>query len=445
MHRGRILRWLFEPVDNTALILFRVLFGLLCFLESAGAIATGWVRENLVEPTVQFPLIGFEWARPLPGWGMYAYFALMAACALLVMLGRWFRPALAAFTLLWTGTYLMQTVSYNNHYYLLILLCLLLLPTPADAWLSLDARRDPTRRGVTCPRWCLAMFQAQIAIVYSFAALAKLDADWLAGRPLRIWLNAKTDYFLIGPLYDEAWLRWAMVYGGILFDALVVPLLLWRRTRLLAVALAVVFHLFNSFTFRIGIFPYLGIGFCLFFFPGEALRRRFLPHKPPAASAAPRVGSRERWIAAALGAYLAVQILLPLRHLLYAGPVHWTEEGHRMAWRMMLRTKSGTITFRVRETASGREWAVDAREHLSAKQAARLATHPELIWQFAQHLRRHYAAQGVAPIEVYAGGRVSLNGRRAQPLVDPRVDLAAQPWPLLSAVPWIVPLQEEAR
>jgi hypothetical protein len=286
----------------------------------------------------------------------------------------------------------------------------------------------------------------QIAIVYFYAALAKLDADWLAGRPLRIWLSAKTDYFLIGPLYHEAWMRWGLVYGGILFDGLVVPLLLWRRTRLLGVALSVVFHLFNSFTFRIGIFPYLGIGFCLFFFPGEDLRRWFLRRKPPAAPRpAPALGARERWIAAALAAYVALQILLPLRHLLYPGPVHWTEEGHRMSWRMMLRTKSGRIGFRVRETATGREWTVDPSQHLTAKQADRVGTRPELIWQFAQHLRRYYAEQGVAPIEVYADGQASLNGHRMQPLVDPQVDLAAAAWPLVGRVEWIVPLQEDPR
>jgi vitamin K-dependent gamma-carboxylase len=67
------LRWLFAPVDNTPLVLFRVVFGLLAALETGGSIATGWVHANLIEPRVVFPMIGFEWVRPLPGAGMVAY------------------------------------------------------------------------------------------------------------------------------------------------------------------------------------------------------------------------------------------------------------------------------------------------------------------------------------------------------------------------------------
>jgi hypothetical protein len=438
------LAWLFEPVDNTPLVLFRIVFGLLIALESAGSIFTGWVYENLIEPRVALPMIGFEWVRPLPGYGMYAYYAVMAAFAALVMLGALYRLSLAAFTVLWSATYVMQSVSYNNHYYLLILLSLLLLGMPAHAWASWDARRDPALRGVTCPRWCIAALAAQTAVVYGYAAVAKLDADWLAGRPLGIWLPGKSDW-LLGPLFVQPWMTWLLAWGGLAFDALIVPLLLWRRTRLFAVGLAVVFHLFNSYTFRIGIFPYLGIAFCLLFFPGEQLRRLFLPRKPPAPpAAAPAVplSPRDWGVVGALALYFAVQLALPLRHRLYPGNVHWTEEGHRMSWRMMLRDKSGRIKFKLVHPPSGRRWTVRPREFLTSKQAERLAIRPDLIWQFAQFLERHYAEQGLVPIEIRAEATVSLNGREPQPFVDPAVDLAAAEWSLIRPTTWIVPLAE---
>ena len=44
-------------------------------------------------------------------------------------------------------------------------------------------------------------------------------------------------------------------------------------------------------------------------------------------------------------------------------------------------------------------------------------------------------------MEVRARTFVSLNGRRPQPLVDPDVDLAAQPRDL-SHASWIVPLRD---
>ena len=38
----------FEPIDNAGLVVFRALFGGLLFLETAGALATGWVERAFV-------------------------------------------------------------------------------------------------------------------------------------------------------------------------------------------------------------------------------------------------------------------------------------------------------------------------------------------------------------------------------------------------------------
>jgi hypothetical protein len=90
--------------------------------EAFGALMTGWVRRTLVEPEFTFNFIGFDWIQPLPGWGMYFYFALMGIMGLFIMAGYRYRMASFAFAFLWTGVYLMQKTSYNNHYYLMVLL-----------------------------------------------------------------------------------------------------------------------------------------------------------------------------------------------------------------------------------------------------------------------------------------------------------------------------------
>ena len=74
---------LFKHIDNSALIVFRICFGLLCFLESVGAIFTGWVKRTLVDPNFTFNFIGFEFLQPLPGNGMYYYYAIMGVFCLL--------------------------------------------------------------------------------------------------------------------------------------------------------------------------------------------------------------------------------------------------------------------------------------------------------------------------------------------------------------------------
>ncbi|HEY8401303.1 MAG TPA: HTTM domain-containing protein, partial [Cytophagaceae bacterium] len=74
---NRLVQWFFRPVDNTPLILFRVLFGIILALEGFGSILTGWVKETFIDPEVHFPFIGFEWLQPLPGCGMYIYYVIL--------------------------------------------------------------------------------------------------------------------------------------------------------------------------------------------------------------------------------------------------------------------------------------------------------------------------------------------------------------------------------
>ena len=99
----------------------------------------------------------------------------------------------------------MQTIPYvnfhfiNNHFYLYCLLGPLFIATRANASFSLDRRRHP-ERPVHVPLWSLLLFRAQIIFVYFYGGIAKLNADWLAGEPLRRWLAFKADTPVVGPV-----------------------------------------------------------------------------------------------------------------------------------------------------------------------------------------------------------------------------------------------------
>ena len=54
-----------------------------------------------------------------------------------------------------------------------------------------------------------------------------------------------------------------------------------------------------------------------------------------------------------VAAYLSVQILVPLRHFLYPGSVHWNEEGHRFSWHMKLRDKDARARFYIVDPETG--------------------------------------------------------------------------------------------
>jgi hypothetical protein len=145
----------------------------------------------------------------------------------------------------------------------------------------------------------------------------------------------------------------------------------------------------------------------------------------------------QRLIYPTLLIYFLLQLWLPIRHHFIAGDVFKTEEGHRMAWRMMLRSKYGTAKFRVVDKESGKNWVVSPNQYLTTKQAYRMGGRPDMIWQFAQYLQQQYAEQDTVNIEIYADASANLNGENYI-LIDPEVDLLAVQWKRFGHNPWIV-------
>ncbi|MFY0580820.1 hypothetical protein ACN28S_47130 [Cystobacter fuscus] len=139
--------------------------------------------------------------------------------------------------------------------------------------------------------------------------------------------------------------------------------------------------------------------------------------------------------------FLGVQVLLPLRHLLYPGDVMWTEEGFRFSWNVMLMEKDGMAEFRVSEPATGQWWVVSPGKYLAPYQVKMMATQPDMLLTFAHYLARDFAERGHPDVEVRVNAFASLNGRPRQRLVDPTVDLTrVGPWDSVSA--WVLPFQD---
>ena len=125
-----------------------------------------------------------------------------------------------------------EKTNYINHVYLYGWIALLMAFIPAHGALSLDAigRRVSPAHKHWMPWWGPRLDATTNGIVYIFAAIAKLDADWLAGLPMSHWLPKP----LAGHIHVlglDLFIPQLFAWGGLLFDALVVPLLLFRRTR----------------------------------------------------------------------------------------------------------------------------------------------------------------------------------------------------------------------
>jgi hypothetical protein len=143
-------------------------------------------------------------------------------------------------------------------------------------------------------------------------------------------------------------------------------------------------------------------------------------------------------IGAVLVIHAVLQVALPLRFALYPGQPLWTEHGFRFAWKVMVMEKSGVADFLVRDPDTDRQWRVAATDYWTRYQASMMATQPDMILEAAHTVAADFRRRGVRRPEVRADVMVSLNGRPAQRLVDPDVDLAAEAY-TLAPYRWILP------
>ena len=453
---SRLLNWLFRPVPIAPLVYYRIALGLIIVWEVTRYVRHDWVHHLYLAATFQFKYYGFGWVRPWPGDRLHDHFIVIAALGVMIATGALFRAAAALFFLAFTYVFLLDQANYLNHLYLLCLLGFLLPFLPAHRAFSADVFFRPHLATTHVPAWTLALLVFQISVPYFFGGIAKLTTDWLRGEPVRTWMRGN-HYPVVGGWPGTEPGVWFISYGGLLFDLLVVPGLLWRRTRPLALVAAAGFHLFNAIAFDIGIFPWLMLATLPLFFSvrwWERVNQRWIV--PLTGSARPAGTAsfadstdllwtpRRRLVAMLIIAYAAVQVIVPLRHWLYPGSVHWTEQGHRFSWHMMLRSKNGSASFTVTHPGLPEPVKVDPKDYLTPRQQRKMPTHPDMVLQFAHHIADRFARDGHPGAEVRADVRVSLNGRGHQRMIDPAVDLASVERSLLPA-DWIMPLREPLR
>jgi len=426
-----------EPRDGASLAVFRICFGLLVAYEIDFKFKVDKVKE-LYEPKLNLKYLFFEWV-PAPGeTAAYALHYAMIVLALLVAAGLFYRASCLLLCALLSYYFLAERTLYINHTYLYCLLAGIMAAVPGHNMLSLDARygwlgASPTARG-RAPTWALWLLRFQMGVVYSFAGLAKLNPDWLSGSPLNMWLPAQLghDHWL---LFDE--LPLLMSWGGAAFDLSVTPLLSWKKTRPIGFAWAAAFHVTNASIFGIASFPWMSLALTTLFFEPDWPREQWpsLRKKPKEPRDPPAIG---RLGLAALGGYAIVQLALPMRPWFYPDNSSWTEEGHEFSWHMMLRAKEGPISF-VAVFPDGWRVNVNPLNYLTKRQLSRLRGRPDLIHQFCLFVADEYERLGRQRPRIYVNASMSFNGRPPAPLVDPTVDLAAEPRLSIRPARWILP------
>ena len=218
----------------------------------------GMYWRSVVAPPFHFTLSGVQLPVPSTPRAAYTHLMFLALSAAGLALGMWPRLCASAFATAYAYFVLCERTMFNNHFYLYAIFAALLVLIGG-----------PSRRASTLCWWQRALLRAQLALVYAYAAVAKLNEDWLVhGEPMATKLASES-------ALHEPGMRWTLdampalpllvSWAGVAVDGLAPPLLLCNRTRPIGIALTCAFHVGNAALWRLGDFPWVMLATSLIF------------------------------------------------------------------------------------------------------------------------------------------------------------------------------------
>lgn len=224
-----------REVDARPVATVRILVGIAALLRAleAGRLLRLWLPDTVVR-------------MPMADW-----YPVFPPEVLFLLVGVW-GGAAAAFAAGWrtrgSGTVLVLVMAYilfldqqtySNHLYLLVLVVGLLAWADSGACVSLDAWLRRGRERVAA--WPVFLLKAQVSIVYLFAALTKLNGEYLSGRALGQQLNPEFWAAIPKALQGPA-LSMGLAVASLGVELFLAAGLWGRRTRLAAIVVGVAFH-----------------------------------------------------------------------------------------------------------------------------------------------------------------------------------------------------------
>jgi hypothetical protein len=320
---------------------------------------------------------------------------------------------------------------------------------PANAQLSLGKKTGKVEKPVFY--WNLFILRLQLAIVYFYGGISKLNYDWIVSQePVRTLLENKAATSFIGEILSSKFALYFFTYGGLAFDLLIPFLLFIPGTRVIAVILALCFNIMNAWLFDdINIFPYfMMLSLVLFLDPSKVMkfvRSKIIGKKtaPLLPKSAVRTNNAIIYV---LTFYFIIQFTVPFRHLLYPGNTDWTGLGQRFSWRMKIQHRSiKTMEFKVWDLNTKTIFPViPSAYRLNRDQISLLSQDPSAAVQFAKFLKQYCKEnKGMDNVQVTSNIVVSFNGRPEQKIFREEVDLGSISPKSRQLSKWIQPLKKQ--
>ena len=420
----------------STLAFFRLAFGFMMLFSLIRFASKGWIESFYITPEFHFTYYGFEWVKSL-GNLTYLLFLLCGLSSFFVAIGYKYRISIILFFLSFTYIELIDKTTYLNHYYFITIVSFVLIFLPANCCFSVDALKNKKLAFSEIPRWNVDILKLLLGIVYFYAGIAKINSDWLLkAMPLKIWLPNNSNLPIIGSLLNENWVHYTFSYTGMIYDLTIPFLLLYRKTRIYAFVLVVIFHILTRILFPIGVFPYIMIISTLVFFDSK-FHEKTLSYIAKIIKIDFSVFNNQLKKVTTFNVitntkliliftFVVFQLVFPFRYILYPNELFWTEEGFRFSWRVMLMEKAGYTQFIVVDSKTKEQIKVNNARFLTTFQEKQMSFQPDFILEYAHYLHQYYKKIGFNNPEVYVEGYVALNGRLSQKFIDPKINLAKE-------------------
>ncbi|EDW31165.1 GL20734 [Drosophila persimilis] len=442
--------WLQRPVDGAALGIFRLLFGVAMLVDIAEERGGGQLDVRFGEPHhCHFPL--FNGMRALAYPLMGCVYLCMWLGAWGIMLGYRFRSSCLTFIVPYWYIFLLDKPTWNNHSYLFGLVGTLLLFTQADSYCSLESWLNPARsRSRTVPYWNYFLIKFQFFVLYMYAGLKKISAEWLSGYAMsnlsQHWVFSPFRQMLDPELIDLLIVHWFTAF----FDVSIAFFMTVEKTRLLVTPFMISFHLMNSRLFVIGMFPWVCLAEVPLFFGFDWPRRiRGTAKIDPSEEASPaRPSLLARLRTCLILGYCGLQLFLPYSHFITKGYNNWTNGLYGYSWDMMVHSFD-TLQTSIQVVDNDNQ-QVHNLNPFAFTEYERWTKYADMAVQYAKCIEENIQNQQVRGrpsigrnISIYFDIWCSMNGRFQQRSFDPRVDLLKAPWSPFESTSWSLPLLNE--
>lgn len=430
-----LLEKLSEPIDGRYLAWFRILVFGLTAVEVTELKSGGYLNFVLSGTDIRFPYEFLPIAMKFTDQQVDLLYAMVMLSAGLCAIGLLYRFASWMFLISYSFLFFQDKILWNNHWYLFVLIGILAVVINMAGTYSLDVLLKPEKKQPFVARWNYIVFGVQIGLVYFFGGVAKVNSDWLVNaEPIGTFLSQRTEYPILGILFQQSWAKFFFAYTGALFDLGIVFLLFWKRAWITAVVSVLIFNGLNSIIFDIGVFPFFMIGSLLVFYqvklnPVQSNVKNKIDFDKISAPTIARYG---------ITALLIFQLIFPFRQFLYKGSPSWIGICERFSWRMMIQTKDiQEFEFYVYDRLLEEEQPVQI--DVSPRQRIAMVVFPDMIAQYAEGMRQHIEKQGTTNIEIRARIQVKMNAGKFQFLVDKEYDLSREERLLWESPKYVLP------